>query len=97
MRATPFVFVLLLAAAPAARAQQAVPATPQSELRSSDLRPVAVPVGITRVMAPVSSAEAIESRRSSAESTAAIDPTARNVLAIIGAVVIVIALFALLN
>ena len=87
----------MLAAVPASQAQQTpVPASTQQ----SDPRTVEAPIGTTIAQtvaqAVPDSAEMTRAGHTAAES-AAIDPTARNVLAIIGAIVVVIALIALLR
>ena len=83
----------MLAAVPASQAQQTpVPAWTQQ----LDPRTVEAPIGTTIAQTVPDSAEMTRAGHTVAEG-AAIDPTARNVLAIIGAIVVVIALIALLR
>ncbi len=70
--------------------QQVVVATPAP---ATDLRPVDAPIGMTREKAAVNAAQ---SNALAAASAADMDPGTRNVLAIIGAVVVVVALVAFL-
>jgi Flp pilus assembly protein TadB len=106
MRSNVFVLALMLVAVPTVQAQQSRaaaadhPAAETEQLTASvaapalNLRPVDAPVGFTRSNAAL---ETVESNRAAETSTALQDPSARNILAIIGAIVIVIALIALLN
>jgi cobalamin biosynthesis Mg chelatase CobN len=107
MRSIVVVFVLMFAAASVTQAQQAHVQASTSDIavqsqqaavavptHARDLRPVDAPIGFTRSNA---GAEAIERNRAAEERTAFQDPSARNVLAIIGAVVIVVAVIALLR
>jgi hypothetical protein len=94
MRSLVVSLVFLVAAAPTARAQQ--PATPAS-IQQPDLRPVVTQLGVAGE-SPATSQVAFDLRaRSAARETTDLDPSARNALAIIGAVVIVIALVALIR
>ncbi len=103
MRSMVFAFGLTLAAASVAHAQQtqSLASTgdfvPQqvvvaTEPKAADLRPVDAPIGMTRSQAGVSTVKA----NAAASSAASVDPDTRNVLAIVGAVVVVIALLAFL-
>ena len=106
MRSIGFALALMLAAVPAVQAQQAqalpadqsVAQTQQLSASVStpapDFRPVDAPVGIAR---PDAASETIDFRRAAEERTAFQDPSARNVLAIIGAVVVIVALIVLLK
>lgn len=105
MRSIVFVLALMLAAVPAVQAQQsqAAPADPAVETQqlavsvaapAPNLRPVDAPVGFTRSNAAL---ETVESNSAVEKSAALQDTSARNVLAIIGAIVIVVALIAFLN
>lgn len=106
MRSIVFALALTLAAVPVLQAQQtqAAPAdhpvvqTQQLAASASaptlNLRPVDAPVGFARSDAAV---ETVESNRAAEERAAFQDPSARNILAIIGAVVVVVALIVLLK
>jgi len=106
MRSIAFALALMLAAVPAVQAQQtqAAPAdhpvaqTQQLAASASapapNLRPVDAPVGFARSDAAV---ETVESNRAAEARAAFQDPSARNVLAIIGAIVVVVALIVLLK
>ena len=106
MRSIVFVLALMLAAVPAVQAQQSLAAPPDhpaaqtQQLAASasapapNLRPVDAPVGFARSDAAV---ETVESNRAAEERAAFQDPSARNVLAIIGAIVVVVALIVLLK
>ena len=105
MRSIAFALALMLAAVPATQAQQAqaAPADPVAQIQllptsasapSPDLRPVDAPVGFARSDAAV---ETVKSNLAAGESAAFQDPSARNILAIIGAVVVVVALIVLLK
>lgn len=106
MRSIAFALALMLAAVPAVQAQQtqALPAdhpvaqTEQLVASGSapapNLRPVDAPVGFARSDAAL---ETVEFNRAAEERAALQDPSARNILAIVGAVVIVVALIVLLK
>lgn len=59
--------------------------------QAPDLRPVDAPIGMTRAQAGVTT---VESNQMAEPSAAAVDPNTRNTLAIIGAIVVVLALLA---
>lgn len=101
MRAMVFAVSFTLAGASVAQSQQAqslastrdfVPQVVAASAQAPDLRPVDAPIGMTRSQAGVN---AVESNRMAEPSAAAVDPSTRNTLAIIGAIVIVVALLAL--
>lgn len=69
--------------------QQAVVA---ASAQAPDLRPVDAPIGMTRSQAGV---DAVNPNQMAEPGAAAVDPSTRNTLAIIGAIVVVIALVAL--
>ena len=96
---------LTLAAASAAQSQQVqslqnansptstgdfVPKEVASSVQAPSLRPVDAPIGMTRAQAGVDA----KSNALAEPSAAAVDPDTRNMLAIVGAVVIIIALVA---
>lgn len=105
MRSLVFSLALVLATASVAQSQQALSPIPVSEpmaqsqqaiapvaAPAADARTAEAPVGLTRsdaVLKPVQS-----ERHANA---AAMDPTARNMFAIVGVVVVIIALVALLS
>lgn len=107
MRSFLLAVTLLPATASVALSQQSqsvVPTTqfaaqsPQALVAGSspapNLRPVDAPIGMTRAQAGV---DAVQSNKAASASAAAdVDPGTRNMLAIVGAVVVVIALLAFL-
>ena len=70
--------------------QQVVVATPAP---STDLKPVDAPIGMTRAQSGV---DAVKANAAAAPGAAMVDNSTRNTLAIVGAVVIVIALLSFL-
>ena len=106
MRSVFFAAVLLPAAATVAQSQQAKPITSAAEVTAYSqqsvvahptpavsLRPVDAPIGITRAQAR---SNAFESNKLTSAAAVPVDNNTRNTLAIVGAVVIVIALLAFL-
>lgn len=94
MRLTVLGCVFMLAAVPATQAQQTrVPASTQQ----SDPRPVEVPTGVTVAETTPASTETIRAGHAAAEREAIQEPSAKTILAIIGAIVVVVALIALLR
>lgn len=107
MRSIVFAVALMVAAVPVAQAQQAQLMAPTSDIttqsqqalvpvaaQAPDLRPVDAPIGFARSNAAT---ETIESNRVAEERAAFRDPSARSILAIIGAIVVIVAVIALLN
>jgi hypothetical protein len=106
MRSIVLVLALTLAAASAAQAQQTQAAPAEDPVAQTEqlaastatpapnLRPVDAPVGFARSDAAL---ETVEFNRAAEERAAFQDPSARNVLAIVGAVVIIVALIVLLK
>ena len=106
MRSVFLAAILLPAAASVAHSQQAQPLTSTTEFTAQSqqslvahptpapsLRPVDAPIGITRAQARPN---AVGSNQLTSGATAAVDNNTRNTLAIVGAVVIVLALVAFL-
>lgn len=102
MRSIVFAIGFTLAGASVAQSQAQSPAltrdfVPQEVVaaapKAPDLRPVDAPIGMTRSQAGVSTVKANSAAEPSA--AAAVDPSTRNTLAIIGAIVVVIALLSL--
>ncbi|MBA3657500.1 MAG: hypothetical protein H0W69_09145 [Gemmatimonadaceae bacterium] len=106
MRSFLFAVTLLPATASVALSQQSQSLVPTSQLTAqspsayvagspaSNLRPVDAPIGMTRAQAGVDAVKA--NNAASASAAAAVDPGTRNMLAIVGAVVVIIALVAFL-
>jgi hypothetical protein len=84
--------ILTLAAAPAVHAQQ-VTSVVSVEQPAPQLAPISMPVTQVETAAPVSSVTV----PAESDALAARDPSARNILAVIGAVVVVVALIAFLR
>ncbi len=104
MRSILLAVAFMPAAASVAQSQQAKPLAPKDAFAAQSqqvvvgptaaaprLGPVDAPAGITRARAGVDAAQSNQLTKSSA---ATVDPGTRNVLAIVGAVVIVLALIA---
>ncbi len=106
MRSFLFAVTLLPAAASVALSQQSQSLVPTSQLTAQatpayvagspapNLRPVDAPIGMTRAQAGVDAVKA--NNAAGASVAAAADPGTRNMLAIIGAIVVVVALVAFL-
>jgi hypothetical protein len=86
---------LALAVTPIAHAQQL--ATPSAPASQPDLRPVQVPTAPLRVEVEPAPVELAEARRDAGESQAAAQLSARNLLAILGAILVAVALLSLFN
>jgi hypothetical protein len=106
MRSLVFSLALVLATASVAQSQQALSSSPVSEPTAQAQQavvPVAAPTADVRADAPVGLTRSdavlkpVRADRPARANAAAMDPTARNMFAIVGVVVVIIALVALLS